>query len=603
MGKRTSDPTGVIGCTEECKKAAMVCKKNHTIVEFRPNRRWKGEFGFDWLRVDDSPVPGHVPGEPPYKDCILGSQKSGYTAATPNAAAYNDLKTEYHKLNVNQHRAAPKDEYFIPWLNLYAQDVSEKINNDYKATNGGTDLPVKPPHEAELRLIINVQGDRKPKELEIVFPSEFLTINGSSDPVKISVADVSFTPNSPGINYDHLPQTIKVACIKEFSKDQYVDVWAHHYEIEQGDVTTLEQENAQLKDTDIPALELEIKALETETQALETEAQALQTQMTEQQVQIQENPADKTAGEIAAMEEVLAAKTAQLAAKKKQIEDKQKEIEQKKKEVEQAQEKITKNTEEINKMQGRSLAGKLCVCANDAKHRKTCKLLLINVRTNFSTATTVAPDVDGVQTNTEIEQFYRALYQALVYPDVERDILFNRTTDPKFKLDTPTTAGFVSTSGIVKYSTISNCFDHMKNEFFKANPTYKAKECYPLFFFGIQGEGMAGVAMLGKKVGAMFMGRVDSTFPHEALHGLGLHHTHMDYNKSAGTYTTPYYSGSIPSNFKYIYFMGSSGHPDSNYDKATSNIMSYKKTTVGMVQVDDRFDTWHWQWEVIRKHL
>lgn len=653
MGKRTNDPTGVVGCTEECKNSAMVCLKNHTLVEFRPHRGWRGEFGFDWLRVNDELTPGHVPGhvpnEPPYEQCIIGSQKKGYTPGTPNAEAYMELKTEYHKLRVNSERAAPQNEYFIPWLNLYAENVSEQINNSYKANNSGSDLPVKPPFAAELRLIINVQGDMKPKELELVFPSEYLTIEyptgaaAAVSPITIPTADACFAPNTPGINYD-LPVTIKVKCIKEFSSDQYIDVWSHYYQHTQAEIDQIEHENKQLQETDMPALEQEKTALKTEVQNLETQIAALEMRVSTQELTVAtqkeeiaalevqfasktrsnlvlENPsqADMLKAKVTELEQKITQKKAQLEASQKQLEDMQKELEAKKaeleekknqveakqQEIEQKNEQVTKNTEEMNKMQGRSLAGKLCVCANDAAHRKTCKLLLINVRTNFSDPFDPSAGVNGTQTAGEIAQFYRVLYQALVYPEMVSGILFDRSTDPKFKPGSNTSRDhFVNSSDEIKYANsdtygskiLDDCFEHLKTEFYNGNNNYSKDETYPLFFFGVEGEGMAGVALRGAKIGLMFDGRVDSTLPHEGLHGVGLHHTHMDYYNGTPKYT----NATIPRDFKYIYYLGfSNNHPDVNYNRATSNIMSYKKRGF----VDDRFDTWRWQWQVIRRFL
>src|SRR5450432_3224636 len=61
-------------------------------VYFRPTTSWKGEFGFDWLRIGDI-------GEKPYKDVIAGGYKS--TDASGNVLeytkdeAYAAIKTEY----------------------------------------------------------------------------------------------------------------------------------------------------------------------------------------------------------------------------------------------------------------------------------------------------------------------------------------------------------------------------------------------------------------------------------------------------------------------------------------------------------------------------
>ncbi|WP_126978443.1 hypothetical protein [Saezia sanguinis] len=670
----------------------MVCMLNHTIVEFRPHRTWRGEFGFDWLRVNDEltpgQVPGHVTGEPPYKECILGSKKSGYTKATPNAAAYNDLKTEYHKLSVNSHRAAPKDEYFIPWLNLYAEDISNQIKNDYKTRNGGADLLVPPPFEAELRLIVNVQGDTKPKELEIVFPSEYFNIKypaGSStgtyiqnSPITIPATGVAFAPNSPGINHD-LPDTIKVKCIKEFSTDQYIDVWAHHYQHTQAEIDQLEQENKQLNDTDIPALEQEKAALEAEAQTLqeqvttqeaqvvtqqatvsqlEAEITALEAQcaakktiyqtiesqlqafslLSDEQKQATDNPdfqklnlpgerekdqakVDQLKAEVAQLEQQIAQKKAQLEAPQKQLEDMQKQLEAKKteleekknqiaakqQEIEQKQEQATKNTEEMNKMQGRSLAGKLCVCANDAKHRKSMKVLLVNVKLNIDTA--VPPSIFYESTGSlrpdEEKMLYNTLYQALIYPDTTTNIMFDRSADDKFKQPTPVSSNtFINSADEVARSTAGDFLNHLRTSFRNAHPAYSADDYWPVFFFGIDGEGMGGVGWVGRKSCSVFANGQNSmlnTPSHEILHNLGLYHTHIDYDS---TYTTPVdvttsASGpwSINRNaMKYVFNFGGwdTAHPDYRLNSGTTSVISYTQ---------NGYSTYRWHWQIMRDHL
>ena len=670
MVDRTSDPTGVIGCTEECKTTAMVCKLNHTIVEFRPNRAWRGEFGFDWLRVDDEldpgQVPGHVPGEPPYKDCILGSKKSGYTSAVPNAAAYNDLKTEYHKLSVNTHRASPKDEYFIPWLNLYAEDVSNKINDDYKTKNAGVNLPVPPPFEAELRLIVNVQGDTKPKELEIVFPSEFFTIEyptgaaASGSPIKIPSSAVAFAPNSPGKNYD-LADTITIKCIKEFSKDQYIDVWAHHYEHNQTKLDQLEQENKQLNDTDIPALEQEVETLKTQVTGLETKITAQ-----EAKIATAKAPVDKLLGEIAALQaqratksgEQLAietqlntntalpdaekqnlqaqierlkteiagidaqikAKTAELEAAQKQLEPLQAELDKlntelgekntqianKQTEIEEKKTQIETNKTEMDKVQGRTLAGKLCVCANDTKHRKTCKVLLVNVITNFDISSPPNPATEdkGALRPNEESMLYNTLYQALVYPEITKNITYDLSTDAKFKLPTAGSTGFIDAHSRVTRSTAGAFLDYLRTSFKNAHPTYSANDYWPIFTFGINGEGMGGVGWVGKNPCAVFtngQGTMLNTPSHEILHNLGLEHTHVDYDS---TYTTP--SKVTPSAagtwsinkdaMKYVYRFGGwdASHPDHQANAGTTSVISYTQ---------NGYSTYRWHWQIMRNHL
>ena len=69
--------------------------------------------------------------------------------------------------------------------------------------------------------------------------------------------------------------------------------------------------------------------------------------------------------------------------------------------------------------------------------------------------------------------------------------------------------------------------------------------------------------------------RWGSTLTYEVLHGLGLSHTHAD------------------------------GHPIQEPDRkytyqyrTTDNIMKYNSSGI-----DDRCNTWHWQWEILRRNI
>ncbi|CAK7029137.1 hypothetical protein [Saezia sanguinis] len=670
MGKRTSDPTGVVGCTEECKSTAMVCMLNHTIVEFRPNRAWRGEFGFDWLRIDDSPATQH---EIKYEDCILDGYKDATSDLGSSAAAYTELKKEYFKLNVNSHRVAPKNEYFVPWMNLYSKDISDKINDEYKKKSG-SDLVHKPPFEAELRLIINVQGDTKPKALEIVFPSEYFTIEyptgaaASGSPITIPATGVAFAPNSPGINHD-LPDTIKVKCIKEYSTNQYIDIWAHHYQHTQVEIDQLEQENKQLNDTDIPALEQEKAALEAEAQTLqeqvttqeaqvvtqqatvsqlEAEITALEAQcaakktiyqtiesqlqafslLSDEQKQATDNPdfqklnlpgerekdqakVDQLKAEVAQLEQQIAQKKTQLEAPQKQLEDMQKQLEAKKaeleekknqsaakqQEIEQKQEQVTKNTEEMNKMQGKSLAGKLCVCPNNSKHRKELDIVVIKVKLDINA--TGVPSLGRNLSAGESKSFYDVMYQSLIYPTFTtqrwnsttkayEDIWLDLRADLNFRAGG--TYIDAATGQFIDDATIDAKYPHegthryLRAKFEKDVGKYR--NSIHVFMFGESSYFAGGMGVVQKIGGAKNLimtmpipnASWDYVVAHEALHCLSLYHTHRDSNPLGNA------------NQKYVYHHGQ--HATSHL--SAWNIMSYRMNS---------YYTWKWQWDLMRKNI
>jgi hypothetical protein len=78
----------------------------------------------------------------------------------------------------------------------------------------------KPPFEAELRMLIDVEGTAPPDQIRIVFNAKYFTIDGTdANPVLI-------TDKSVGAKRE-APTTIKVRCIDEFDADQEIKVYAY----------------------------------------------------------------------------------------------------------------------------------------------------------------------------------------------------------------------------------------------------------------------------------------------------------------------------------------------------------------------------------------
>lgn len=270
FAKKPCHPTETIGCDNEI-DPKIHCKPNNTIIEFRPNRAYVGEFGFDWLRVNDisgvaAPyVSRHqVANEPPYRDCILGSHASGLIA--PHGATteqvYNDLKAIYmDNLPVNREKGYKDDynggRYFIPFLNLFSKDVSKKLSDGYKAING-EDIPFEPTYYATLRMMANVRGE-KPEKVTIEFENEFFDIvydfnkaanpRGANDRThkiddttkqevdngQITVKShyvvndgVWFNPDNPDGKNKEGMDDITLICLKEFADKKYIEVFAHY---------------------------------------------------------------------------------------------------------------------------------------------------------------------------------------------------------------------------------------------------------------------------------------------------------------------------------------------------------------------------------------
>lgn len=466
------NPSNTNNCTAQVGNATNPpCRKGQTLISFRPNRAFRGEFGFDWLRVDDSPVASQVPSEPPYKDIIIGSHHSGYTASKANSAAYEDLKKEYELIPISD-RSTPLNEYYVPFLNLFADDVVQQLNQQHrdKLKSKGKpeiNLPLLPSSLAELRLIVNVQG-QKPEKIEVEFDSQFVTINGQSTTLNIPI-DKTFVPDAKN---RELKLTLKIKCIKGNSAAQDIKVWSYY------------------------------------------------------------------SGQ-------------------------------------------------------RSFSGKLKLLANSYADIKKQSMVFVSITTpNIKDPRT---PLIGKPLPKETILMYQGLYQALIMPDIE-EVNLDLTSDIKFQTGTPNS--FVNTTNRLKASAQLDCLNYLKQKIISINTN---KDTYPLFFLGNFGERSAGFAILAQKVGVMLESREDATMVHEGLHGMALHHTHMDYKFDPTTAqpVNPLDDIKKQPNMKFIFFyaLPIANHPDfMGFEKGTTNIMSYKKMVA-----DERFDLWKWQWDILRK--
>lgn len=171
------------------------------VAQFRPNRGWKGEFGFDWLRMDDTKL---------FNDnkfnTILAYQydDAKFVNKTKNGNKYdghfkfdetmfNSLKKEYKPYTIPWKTTKDKtgkdipEEYYIPWLSLL-----------------------------------------KDKEAKITFYAE---IKDDADYLEFTKSDYfTFTPSKIDIkgkkkvSLNDFEITIK--CIKEFTNDQTIELKA-----------------------------------------------------------------------------------------------------------------------------------------------------------------------------------------------------------------------------------------------------------------------------------------------------------------------------------------------------------------------------------------
>lgn len=190
------------------------------MIEFRPADSWKGEYGFDWMRIGGV---GSLSKENAYKGEVdRGVKASHYDASnggwvadgeyTKNPVApdnfnedYQALRNEYETITINI-KADPDNlkEYFVPYLNIYPKDLAGKISASY---------------EAELKLLIEMEDDVEKIEIVPDNPSLFtITINGAVGNLLSDIAKGAKRVSS---------DKIKIACLKGYSKDQYIKILAY----------------------------------------------------------------------------------------------------------------------------------------------------------------------------------------------------------------------------------------------------------------------------------------------------------------------------------------------------------------------------------------
>jgi len=160
-------------------EALTLLPQSKVLVHFRPHSNYKGEYGFDWMRMGDTGKPGDVW----YKD-IVGSNKTGKFIA--NNTDYVKLGKEYKQL---PHPIKPKDFYLEPVMTL---------------------LPGK---SAKLSLKVEVK-DADAKKITFKYDDTLLTL---------SQTEVSYKT----VGKKELADYLEITCIKEFGKDQYIEVLAN----------------------------------------------------------------------------------------------------------------------------------------------------------------------------------------------------------------------------------------------------------------------------------------------------------------------------------------------------------------------------------------
>lgn len=205
------------------------CVKTKVVVEFRPHDQYVGEFGFDWLRMKEAPTV-----EAAYQDAILQGYKSTQKNAIQlnNVDAYHKLTTEYEKWHITRHQPTQYRDltYYVPYLNLFPKTLIPSLTPQLFHVNE-TDKSPSPRCQAKLRLIIDVKSCA-PERIVIECPKG-LTINGESCyelpnvQGNYDVTDDNIGTSKNVKNRQGEQEVITICCEDVLHKDCYIDVFAY----------------------------------------------------------------------------------------------------------------------------------------------------------------------------------------------------------------------------------------------------------------------------------------------------------------------------------------------------------------------------------------
>lgn len=185
-------------------KVQFTVKISKSLIHFRPMNSWRGEYGFDWLRIG-GPAEVKLDGtqEIAYKNELTGG--FGFANA---AAAYAALKTDYEPSGVvAELPSSPENlnEYFVPFLNFFPKNTLEPH------VPAGSPPPLS---EAKLKILVEVK-DNAPDAIEVECTDTtalHLSTNSLSDKgvcAKKTSAD-----------------TLTVTCNTAISSPQYINVFS-----------------------------------------------------------------------------------------------------------------------------------------------------------------------------------------------------------------------------------------------------------------------------------------------------------------------------------------------------------------------------------------
>jgi hypothetical protein len=153
------------------------------IAEFEPLAGYNGEFGFDWLKCDDSDSVLKVQTDNIVNlEYVFDDLKQEYISVSTDSSIVNKIKKEYKKFPL-------KLPYYIPWLSLLNVNQEIKLNMICKPVISGEDITNEEISfkkndfyevmiDGQTNENIKYKPDGKPKEITIkcVKPTEEVSI-------------------------------------------------------------------------------------------------------------------------------------------------------------------------------------------------------------------------------------------------------------------------------------------------------------------------------------------------------------------------------------------------------------------------------------------
>ena len=199
-------------------------------VQFRPNKNYCGEFGFDWFRIGDCerkvPVQTKDNSESKGNSWTKASSETkgnGETNADGKTAGGSrtmfDIRYDTIMGYYNETGFVPDDH---AWQRFMWQEYSPLYIIPWKKQNKEKDYVYAPPVMTLLKgrsadLVLNIEVNQKAKELKYEYDKKFFQL----DKTTAKVLD-----KGVHINGD----TIRITCIEEFGENKSIEIYAYDEE-------------------------------------------------------------------------------------------------------------------------------------------------------------------------------------------------------------------------------------------------------------------------------------------------------------------------------------------------------------------------------------